>query len=227
MSLAGQQSLLRAVAQRTRGVQFRIWGFGEGPALHGLLAAADRLSDDSLVDYAAAVLEPSLGRELLIEDHVASAEVLLAAGERRQDGRYRQAAERWAELVLSASRPVDGGPATYRPDLFGLSTTTWVDILHTHGPGLAAVGHLSDAIELVEEPCRALQGEDGLFCHGYDVATGRTNGVHWGRGCGWALLGLAGTLAYQRDQASASPPRGPARRARATRCRWSMAHDRG
>jgi rhamnogalacturonyl hydrolase YesR len=40
-----------------------------------------------------------------------------------------------------------------------------------------------------------LQDEaSGLFSHGFDDATGKPNKVHWGRGQGWALLGLVDTL---------------------------------
>jgi unsaturated rhamnogalacturonyl hydrolase len=52
---------------------------------------------------------------------------------------------------------------------------------------------------------RVLQDErSGLFSHGFNDATGRPNRVHWGRGQGWALLGLA-------DTAPALPSESPAR----------------
>ncbi|HWB35999.1 MAG TPA: glycoside hydrolase family 88 protein, partial [Rugosimonospora sp.] len=89
--------------------------------------------------------------------------------------------------VAHAHRPVPGRPPVHRPDLAGLSTLIWVDCLHTDGPGLPP----ADAARLVEEDAAALQDGTGLFHHGYDVATATPNGVHWGRGQGWALHGLA------------------------------------
>ncbi|GAB3836523.1 glycoside hydrolase family 88 protein [Dactylosporangium cerinum] len=66
----------------------------------------------------------------------------------------------------------------------------WVDCLHTDGPGLVATGHPAAAAALVEEAAAVLQDASGLFSHGYDTATAAPNGVHWGRGQGWALHGL-------------------------------------
>ncbi|MBO0828956.1 MAG: glycoside hydrolase family 88 protein, partial [Streptosporangiales bacterium] len=80
----------------------------------------------------------------------------------------------------------------HRPDLPDLGTTVWVDCLHTDGPGLRLAGHPVEAVTQVEEVSAALQDETGLYSHGYDVASGQPNAVHWGRGQGWALLGLTG-----------------------------------
>src|SRR5690606_17928028 len=83
-----------------------------------------------------------------------------------------------------------------RPDLERWSRTVWVDCMHTDGPGLALLGDLDAAVEVTRDAAAALQRADGLFDHGYDVAVGAGNGVAWGRGQGWALLGLVGTLRH-------------------------------
>jgi rhamnogalacturonyl hydrolase YesR len=88
-------------------------------------------------------------------------------------------------------------PQVHRPDLPLLGTTIWVDCLHTDGPGLPP----DEAAPLVEEVSAVLQDESGLFNHSYDVAAGLTNGVHWGRGQGWALYGLR---AVRTDPAAAA-----------------------
>jgi unsaturated rhamnogalacturonyl hydrolase len=193
------RALLALVAGRAQGLSYRVWGFGEGPALVGLLAAADLLHDPSYEQTVMCLVEPFLQRDLLLEDHVAPAELLIALARRHHQGRYQQAARKWAQLVLHAERPIGGQPPIYRPDLFGLSSVIWVDTMHTHGPGLAACGYEDEAVSLLEESCRYLQDDSGLFCHGYDVDARRTNGVHWGRGCGWALLGLIGIAGYTQD----------------------------
>lgn len=193
--------LLAQVGGRTAGLPYRIWGFGEGPALAGLLACSDLLHDPGYEQAVVNLVEPYLRREQLPEDHVAPAELLVALGRRRGDDRYLQAAARWARLVLRAPRPAAGGPQVYRPDLFGLASVTWVDTMYSHGPGLAACGYPEEGLAVMTESCRFLQHDSGLFAHGYDVAARRTNGVHWGRGCGWALLGMAQMSAYLQDAA--------------------------
>jgi unsaturated rhamnogalacturonyl hydrolase len=195
------EALLGLIGRRTQELSFRIWGFGEGPALAGLLACTDLLLDPSYERTVTRLVEPFLRRELLLEDHVAPGELLVVLSRRHNDSQYLDAAGRWAQLVLDAPRRAAGQPRTYRPDLFGLDSITWVDIMHTHGPGLAAAGYPDEGVRLLAETCRFLQDDTGLFAHGYNVGTRRTNGVHWGRGCGWALLGLVGITAYARDPA--------------------------
>jgi rhamnogalacturonyl hydrolase YesR len=62
--------------------------------------------------------------------------------------------------------------------------------MHTDGPGLLAADRRDDAVAVLAEASEVLQDESGLYSHSYDVAAGRANGVHWGRGQGWALHGL-------------------------------------
>lgn len=200
MTAQANRGLLALIGGRTQALSFRIWGFGEGPALVGLLACADLLHEPSYERTVTRLIEPFLQRELLLEDHVAPAELLVALARRHDDGRYLEAAQKWAQRVLQAPRRAPGQPPTYRPDLFGLGAVTWVDTMHTHGPGLAACGYPDEGVRLLEESCRYLQDGSGLFAHGYDVQARRTNGVHWGRGCGWALLGMVGIAAYVRDR---------------------------
>lgn len=201
MADAASLALLTQVASQTRRLSFRIWGFGEGPALTGLVACSDLLRDPSYEQTVTDLVEPFLHRPLQLEDHVACAELLVWLAQRRADDRYRKAAGGWAKLVLAAPRRAVGEPQLYRPDLFGLSSVSWVDTMHTHGPGLAACGYPTEAVIVLQESCRSLQDDSGLFCHGYDSAARRTNAVHWGRGCGWALLGLAGIAGYAMDSA--------------------------
>ena len=199
MSGPGTHELLALVGRRTRELPFRIWGFGEGPALAGLLACTDLLQDTACEQTVISLIEPFLRRDMLLEDHVAPAEVLVGLWRRHGDDRYLSAARNWAHLVLRAPRPSAGQPQAYRPDLFGLSNLAWVDTMYSHGPGLAACGYPDEGRAITVESCRFLQDDTGLFAHGYDVVARRTNGVHWGRGCGWALLGIVQLSAYLQD----------------------------
>lgn len=193
-------SALRAAAEHALAYPYRVWGFGEGPALLGLIAASDLLGDDRYLRKVEELVTPWLSKPLELEDHVASAEVLIALEHRTHHGRLWEAAEGWAKLVVEAEHRDGGSPGVHRSDLKRWSTTVWVDCLHTDGPGLAALGKTLEAVAVVEESASALQDPCGLFCHGLDVATGCVNGVHWGRGCCWALLGLVGTLASVSDE---------------------------
>jgi unsaturated rhamnogalacturonyl hydrolase len=195
------RELLALAGGRTIGLAFRIWGYGEGPALVGLLACSDILNDPRYERAVVTLVEPYLQREPLPEDHVAPAELLVALRHRHGDDRYLEAARRWAQLVLQAPRPAAGQPQVYRPDLFGLANVAWVDTMYSHGPGLAACGYPEEGLAVMAESCRFLQDDSGLFAHGYDVVSRRTNGVHWGRGCGWALLGIVQISAYLQDAA--------------------------
>ena len=183
--------LLAAVARRAASCDYRIWGFGEGPALLGMLRAGELLSDAALIDGVAACVAPALERTTDPTDHLIPVEVLLELHRLRPEWSVLAPVDRFCAAVLNAERPKAGQPPVHRPDLSPLSLTIWVDCLHTDLPGLALAGHALDAARLGEEVCAVLQDERGLFSHGYDIATRRPNGVHWGRGQGWALHGLA------------------------------------
>jgi rhamnogalacturonyl hydrolase YesR len=178
--------LVTAVAGRALEYPYRMWGFGEGMALLGVIRAGIALRNPQWIDAVADLVGPTLNGMGDPTDHLIPVDVL------RELARHRAvpiggAVRRFANAVVGAHRPVPGRPRVHRPDLPGLSTVVWVDCLHTDGPGLTAAA----AATVVEESAAVLQDASGLFSHGFDVATGRPNGVHWGRGQGWALHGLA------------------------------------
>ncbi|HET9661263.1 MAG TPA: glycoside hydrolase family 88 protein, partial [Thermomicrobiales bacterium] len=106
------------------------------------------------------------------------------------------------EGVLSGARSGSAGARIHRPDLAGWEHEVWVDCMHLDAPFLALLGQQTNdparqalAVELLLSHARVLQDEaSGLFSHGFDYAAGKPNRVHWGRGQGWALLGLVDTL---------------------------------
>jgi unsaturated rhamnogalacturonyl hydrolase len=181
-------SLLTTVAERTAGLRYRIWGFGEGPALLGLLAAGELLDRPDLIARVDQLVTPVPTG--VPDEHLANVEVLLRLRELRDGPPVGPAVESWARCVRAE---------VHRPDLVCLNRLVWVDCMHTDGPGLAFAGW--DAVPTMHRYVANLQDGSGLFSHGYDVITGRANGVHWGRGQGWALTGLVGTLAHGPDLA--------------------------
>lgn len=188
--------VLGAVADATGRCEFTIWGYGVGPALAALLTASRALRRAELAQRVVDLVTPSLHRGPHPTDHLIPVEVLTALP---GDADVRPALDRFRTAVLDAHRPVPGRPRVHRPDLARWRRTVWVDCMHTDGPGLAALGDVEAAVAATREAADALQRKDGLFDHGYDVGTGEGNGVAWGRGQGWALLGLVGTLAHARD----------------------------
>lgn len=186
--------LVATVAQRCRRIPVTIWGFGVGGMLSGLVRVGTNLGRDDLVDHVAHLVGPTLTAEPQPTDHLISVETLLALRAARPELDVDAACERWVRAVWDAAQPVAPGPRVHRPDLPPWSSTIWVDCMHTDGPGLATLGYDDEALACVEEYAGVLQRADGLFHHGYDVETGRGNGVAWGRGQAWALLGLVDTL---------------------------------
>jgi rhamnogalacturonyl hydrolase YesR len=189
--------MLRRAAERTAVYPYRVWGFGEGHALLGLLAAAELLDRSDLADSVRGRVAPSLTAPPNPEDHLIAVDVLLRLRQVNPVLDTQPSAQRFVSSVEGAARPVAGEPAVHRPDLAGLGRLIWVDCMHTDGPGLAALGR--PAGELLEESAAVLQDDSGLFHHGYDVYARRPNGVRWGRGQGWALWGLIATLVHEDD----------------------------
>ncbi|GIH06572.1 hypothetical protein Rhe02_46390 [Rhizocola hellebori] len=172
---------LAAVARRTLDYPYKMWGFGEGMALLGLLRAGDLLRRAEWIDFVADLVGPTLHVAPSPLDHLIPLEVLVELKRLRPALDIADATQRFV-------RAATAGP--HRPDLAGLSTQIWVDCLHTDGPGLMLAGHRQAAAIAVQLGCDRMQHASGLFSHGFEVGTGKANAVHWGRGQGWALHGL-------------------------------------
>jgi unsaturated rhamnogalacturonyl hydrolase len=210
--MAGASALeqtLHRVAERTLAYPYKCWGYGEAIAMLGLLAAwrvtgqtrYRRAVEDLFVRWRDARRDG-----LSFADHVAPGLPLLILA-RDDDG--------WLPSALALGRlfrrmPTVRGVPIHRPDLDGWATHVWVDCLYTDGAFLAllarATGDRSWADLAVQQATAhvgvLLDQRTGLFFHGRDVATGRTNGVLWGRGNGWALVGLVDLLRFlPHDQA--------------------------
>jgi len=179
------------VADRAAAYSYRMWGFGEGAALLGILRTGEALSRRDLIDKVADLVVPTLAQGPQPTDHLIAVEVLHELTRLRPAIDVRPLVERFVHAIMGAPRPLAGRPQVHRPDLCGLSSTVWVDCLHTDVPGLMLAGECAASVAVAEEACAALQDESGLFSHGFDINTGQANDVHWGRGQGWAMHGLS------------------------------------
>lgn len=204
-------ALIAAMARVTMRYPFKVWGFGESIAMEALLRAGDEPQA-----FAAALLDRWARDAAPLSDdplaHVAPGVPLLIrfAGSRQPQllTRARNLADLLATLHVGTH-----GARIHRPDLSGWEHEVWVDCMHLDGPFLAHLAqetgesaYADRAAALLLSHARVLQDErSGLFSHGFNDATGRPNGVYWGRGEGWALLGLV-------DTARALPDAHPAQR---------------
>ncbi|MHB8620049.1 MAG: glycoside hydrolase family 88 protein [Chloroflexota bacterium] len=199
MATLPRAALVECVARATARYPFRVWGFGESIAMEGLLAAGGepgRMASRLIEHW-----DRSVGS--LLENrlaHVAPGVPLVMLFEQTAD---RSLLDRALELahVLDGTASGAHGARIHRPDLPGWQHQVWVDCMHLDGPFLARLARVTGdrswgalAAELLLSHARVLQDErSGLFFHGFDDSTGRVNSVYWGRGQGWALLGLVDT----------------------------------
>jgi rhamnogalacturonyl hydrolase YesR len=191
--------LVVAIAEATAATTPRIWGFGVGGTLTALVRAGEALHRPDLAQRVVDLVAPSLTAPPDPTDHLIAVDALLALAARRPDVDIDDACRRWLAAVRHARPGHPSGPRLHRPDLPPWHSTIWVDCMHTDGPGLAALGHPDEAVAYATAYAAALQLPNGLFQHGYDTAARQGNGVAWGRGQAWALLGLTDTLTRAYD----------------------------
>lgn len=200
------EAILPRVADCTMRWPFRMWGFGEGIALRGLLAAYRATRQAEYYGFVRALLRAYLARGVAKtnEEHVAPGTELLLLFEETGETDLLTAAQKLA--ALNASFPANKfGARMHRPDMPGWRKQLWVDCLDVDAPFLVRLGRLTDDAGYIEQGLgeilgytRALQVETtdedaGLFWHGYEMDCGN-NGQLWARGNGWALMGLVETL---------------------------------
>lgn len=214
MDARDRRELIDRIAEATTRYPYKVWGFGESIAMEGLLSAGGsyrRLAASLLEGWVATA--PPLRSDPLA--HVVPGVPLLHLFAATNEPTLLAKAAELAALM--ASFPVGtGGARLHRPDLRGWEHEVWVDCMHLDGPFLTKFGTMTgdgDAVDLGADlllsHARVLQDEaTGLFSHGFDDATGRRTNLHWGRGQGWALLGLVDT---PRQLPAAHPARPEAR----------------
>jgi unsaturated rhamnogalacturonyl hydrolase len=111
---------------------------------------------------------------------------------------YFTAATKVAEQTVSG--PAYKGALLHR--LEGYLPMVFVDFIYYVGPYLGLLAQVTGNITFLDAAVTQTLGHleclqdpaDDLVRHVYDPARRETNGVAWGRGNGWALLGLVDTL---------------------------------
>jgi unsaturated rhamnogalacturonyl hydrolase len=109
-------------------------------------------------------------------------------------------ATRLARWLVSV--PHAGRQPLYRPDQPQYRHSVWVDFMYHIPPFLAALVRVTGeqryadlALEVWQAHVEVLCGQRGPFlAHSYDTGSRVRHGDRWGRGSGWAALGMIDTI---------------------------------
>jgi unsaturated rhamnogalacturonyl hydrolase len=228
---------VRAAADRLCAYPFACWHYGDSIGFEGLLAATDVLGDGGYEAFVHGAVKSWIPRAQPYRelDNTAPGYAMCLLYERTGDARVLEACVDLARF-LTSRRTVEGvyvaferaplrepyGGAELPPDEVELlaepGAGIFVDCLHFDAPFLVKLGVLAGDERLVDAGVGqavalvdTLQQGDGLFAHFFLERTGRSYGHGWGRGQGWALLGLLDVLEHL-----------PAARAEADRLRAAL-----
>ncbi len=214
---------LRLVAEVLSRYRFELWRYGDSIGFEGLLAAANVLDEPRWEGWVHGALKAWAGRTHRVFrelDNTAPGQALCLVYERTHDDALIEAAVELVEFLESRGT-VDGvyvawehaplhaphgGEPLSAPEaalLHDAGPGIFVDCLHFDPPFLAHLGSLIGDAAMSERAVaqalghmRLLRDESGLFWHFFLERTQKRYGLGWGRGQGWALLGLLDLLEY-------------------------------
>ncbi len=215
------EALLRAVADSLTELPYETWRFGDSVAFEAMVAASDQLGDERWTQFARGVFRGWATRAEPYDrlDCTAPGLAMVRVHQRTGDSLLLEAAYRLARYLVS--RPLLGGvfatwdasplrhpygPGQLPPDEVRLLADpppgVFVDCLHFDPPFLTALGAtvadrelLDTGVEQALGYIRLLQDPaTGLFHHFVLDGQPRAYALGWGRGQGWALLGLLDVL---------------------------------
>jgi unsaturated rhamnogalacturonyl hydrolase len=214
---------LRLAAQLLARYRFELWEYGDSIGFEGLLAASDLLGSERWAGFVHGVLKGWAGRPQRTfreMDNTAPGHALCSTYERTSDDALIEAAAELSEFLCTRStvdgvfvawehaplKPPHGGrglSASEAALLHDAGPGIFVDCMHFDPPFFAHLGKLTGNDALVELGAeqalghiRLLQDENGIFWHFFLARTQDRYGYGWGRGQGWALLGLLDVLEY-------------------------------
>lgn len=195
-------AVLRRVAQRTLRYDFTVWFWGDAIAFDGLLEADELLGEADCGAFCGRFFERWATAPPGWTDYLTPGRALLRLNAHRPASRLEPAAERLMRWYTEETPKGPGGAHYFRPDLPQFRTTVLVDSMYHVPSFFAQLGvstgeqaHFRSAIDIWVSHAEALTGPRGpLLFHNYDVGSHRYRGYGWGRGNGWALLGLADVL---------------------------------
>jgi unsaturated rhamnogalacturonyl hydrolase len=193
----------RLIAETVMAYPYKVWAFAESIGVRSVWAAGVALNEPRYRDWTVSMLDRWLNRQPQIEepDHCAPGVVLGEAYQATHDERYLRLAIRLADYLYTLPR--DRSTALFhRPQHADFHHYLYVDCIEVDAPFFCALAeatgdpvYFERAVEQIEAYSHLLQDEQtGLYYHQYNGETGHVNGAFWGRGSGWALIGLLETL---------------------------------
>jgi unsaturated rhamnogalacturonyl hydrolase len=211
---------LRAAAELLMKYPFRVWHYGESTGVEGLVRAGRLLGEPRYEAWVHGLLRGWAARRRPFAeiDNTLPGKVLCDLAGRHGDELLTEAALEAAEHLMARRtlrgvalpferaplREPFGGGALDPADLGLLEDPgpgVFVDPLHFDPPFLVRLGRMAGARELVDAGAgqalaitELLQDESGLFWHFFLERSGERYGLGWGRGQGWALLGMVDVL---------------------------------
>jgi unsaturated rhamnogalacturonyl hydrolase len=203
--------------------RFELWKYGDSIGFEGLIAAVDVLQDPYWEGWVYGALKAWAGRAhrpFREMDNTAPGHAICLLYRRTGDDALIEAAAELIEFLRARDvvddvfvswaraplRPPHGGvtlPADELALLADPGPGIFVDCLHFDPPFLGHFGTLIEDEALIDLAVaqavgyiRLLQDASGIFWHFYLERTQRSYGYGWGRGQGWALLGLLDLLDF-------------------------------
>lgn len=195
------REVIRRLADRTAQYDFTVWFWGDAIAVDGLINATEALDDDRYARCADQFLGRISADRLTWVDHLAPGFSLLRAADVFHRASYETTGIALADHLLRVV-PRMGGLPLYRPDDPRYRYTVWVDTVYHVPRFLAELGirtgeaHYFDAAlsEISGHMSHLTPAGYAFPCHSYDAGTRIARGPGWGRGVGWALLGMVDAL---------------------------------
>jgi unsaturated rhamnogalacturonyl hydrolase len=218
-------ALLQRVAQKLEQHDFKGWFYGDSVGFEGLVAAGDMLGVATWQDFSRGFFRAWATRmePFQLDDNTAPGHVMCEMIRRTDDQVLRAAVLKLAEHLYSRRR-VGGVGITFEDTLRALrqpyggvplnaadqelmkapGAGIWLDCMHFDPPFYA---HLSEigageiwaqrAVDEILAYCDLLDDPElGLYQHYWLEKTRRAYIRGWGRGQGWALLGLLDVVAH-------------------------------
>lgn len=212
--------VLRTVADGLVQMPYKTWMFGDSVAFEGMLAASRVLEGDRWLQFARGFIRAWATRAhpYVRMDCTAPGLAMCEIYRTSQDGLVLEGALGLARYLVSRPRigrvfatwehsPLQQpyGPAQLSARELELLADppagVFIDCLHFDPPFFAALGSITGESKWMEEGAeqamgyvQLLQTDSGLFDHFVLDGSPETYGPGWGRGQGWALLGLLDVL---------------------------------
>ncbi|MEV8467436.1 glycoside hydrolase family 88 protein [Fluviibacterium sp. DFM31] len=228
MSDTLQPALIAAVAERLAAHEFKGWFYGDSVGFEGLVAAADVLDDPKWVDFSHGFFRAWATRRHPFhpDDNTAPGHVMCDIVERTGDavlkdavldlarhlrGRRRigDVSVTFEDTLRSLRQPNGGVPLSDAQQqlMADPGAGIWLDCMHFDAPFYAHLSCFDPDGDWAEAAVREILGyrpflyddDTGTYRHYWLEKLGHSQIPGWGRGQGWALLGMLDVLKFCGD----------------------------